>query len=210
MIAHKNIKMRGQAFVVYESLDAAQAAVSSLQSESKVLFDKPLHVSFAKTKSDAIVKKAADEGAEDAISLEQHKEIRLREKDAKRPEFEKLEQIGKSKGGRKNKKRELKSGDSQGSAKRRKTANAGNGALLDDNLPPNKLLLLQNLPSSATSSQIEEIYSKYAGFIEVRLVAPRHLAFVEYETDEYAIVAKEDTQNLKLDQNSVKVTFTKK
>lgn len=57
VVAHKNIKMRGQAFVVFETLDSAQAAVNAIQSEKKELFGKVINVSFAKTKSDATVKR---------------------------------------------------------------------------------------------------------------------------------------------------------
>lgn len=209
IIAHKNIKMRGQAFVVYESLESAQAAVKSLQSEFKILFDKPLQVSFAKTKSDAIVKR---DSKDDESVFEKHKEQRLQVKQEKQPEFEKMKETGKTRGG-KSKTGTKRKGQSEPGSKKRRTSVGGTSvvsSVVDDNLPPNKLLLLQNLPADVSSAQIDEIYSKYPGFIEVRLVAPRRLAFVEYETDDHAVVAKEDTQSLELGGNMVKVTYTKK
>lgn len=199
VVAHKNIKMRGQAFVVFETLDSAQAAVNAIQSEKKELFGKVINVSFAKTKSDATVKKDGNEE-----EFEAHKAKRLQVKEANQPEFDRLKEIGKSRGasskGRKS--------NGEPSAKKRKITAAGASA--DDNLPPNKLMLLQNLPSGIQSQQIEDVYSKFKGFVEVRLVAPRRLAFVEYETDEDAIVAKEGTQGLVLEEHNVKVTYAKK
>ncbi|SCU97323.1 LAFA_0G10924g1_1 [Lachancea sp. 'fantastica'] len=51
--------------------------------------------------------------------------------------------------------------------------------------PPNKVLLVQNLPSGVQSDDISSIFAA-DGFIEVRLVSVRNLAFVEYATISHA------------------------
>lgn len=73
IIAKKNIKAKGQAFVVFESADDAEDAIETLQ--DFVLFDKPMKLAYAKTRSDVTVKK--EDGAE---GLEKHKKHRLAEK----------------------------------------------------------------------------------------------------------------------------------
>ncbi|QLQ78850.1 hypothetical protein HG537_0B01980 [Torulaspora globosa] len=55
---------------------------------------------------------------------------------------------------------------------------------LRDN-PPNKILLVQNLPQDTTHGAITELFQSTA-LVEVRLVAVRRLAFVEYESIEAA------------------------
>lgn len=65
--------MRGQAFVVFESVDDAEDAYEFLQDME--LFGKKVVVQYAKSKSDATVEK---EGGEE--ELEQHKKARLAEK----------------------------------------------------------------------------------------------------------------------------------
>ncbi|QLL31338.1 hypothetical protein HG536_0B02010 [Torulaspora globosa] len=56
--------------------------------------------------------------------------------------------------------------------------------------PPNKVLLVQNLPRDTTVSAITELF-RSAALLEVRLVAVRRLAFVEYESIEAAAATRD-------------------
>jgi RNA recognition motif-containing protein len=67
------MKRKGQAFVVFESADDASDAIDSLQGFE--LFGRPMEIAYAKTRSDAIVKREDGEEA-----LEQHKALRKAEK----------------------------------------------------------------------------------------------------------------------------------
>lgn len=73
IVAKKNIKAKGQAFVVFESAEEAGEALEELQGFD--LFDKPMQLAFAKTRSDATVER--EDGADE---LERHKRHRLAEK----------------------------------------------------------------------------------------------------------------------------------
>ena len=73
IIAKKSLRRRGQAFVVYDSVESAQDAVDELQGFD--LFGRPMHLDFAKTRSDHTVKREDGEEA-----LQQHKKQRLAEK----------------------------------------------------------------------------------------------------------------------------------
>ena len=70
VIAHKNLKMRGQAFVVFDDLAAAEAALNKVRGFE--YHGKQMDVQFAKTPSDDTVKR---EQGDDAF--EQHKKRRL-------------------------------------------------------------------------------------------------------------------------------------
>lgn len=73
VVAKSSIKRKGQAFVIYDSVDSAQEAVDELSGFE--LFGKQIEVDFAKTKSDVIVQRDEGEGA-----LEEHKKHRVAEK----------------------------------------------------------------------------------------------------------------------------------
>ena len=73
VIAKKSIKRKGQAFVVFDSIDGAQNAIDELQGFD--IFGQQMHLDFAKTRSDATVK--AEDGEE---ALVHHQRHRLAEK----------------------------------------------------------------------------------------------------------------------------------
>ena len=73
LIAKKNLKAKGQAFIVFEDVEAAARAVKEVQGFE--LFDKPMLLDYAKTPSDATI---AQNGSEE--DLEMHKRRRLAEK----------------------------------------------------------------------------------------------------------------------------------
>lgn len=54
IVASKNLKMRGQAFVIFKELTSASNAIRSMQGFP--FYDKPMRIAFAKTDSDVIAK----------------------------------------------------------------------------------------------------------------------------------------------------------
>lgn len=78
----------------------------------------------------------------------------------------------------------------------------------DEYLPPNKILFLRELPESYGKEGLAVIFGRFAGFREVRTVPGRkNIAFVEYESEEGAISAKEATSGMELDGKAIRVTF---
>lgn len=73
LVAKTNLKAKGQAFVVFDQTEAAERAIKDVQGFE--LFDKPMVLDYARTKSDATVER---EGS--AEELESHKRRRLAEK----------------------------------------------------------------------------------------------------------------------------------
>ena len=94
-------------------------------------------------------------------------------------------------------------------AKASKAGIAGpNGAVADDYLPPNKIIMLRELPEDYTREQLTTIFSRFPGFKEVRTVPGRKgLAFVEYEAEDGAIAAREATNGITLGEKVIRVTF---
>lgn len=75
IVAKTNLKSKGQAFIVYDSAEAALQAVD--EADGFDLFNNPIQVALARQKSDATVKTF-----EDAEALELHKRRRIAEKGA--------------------------------------------------------------------------------------------------------------------------------
>ena len=75
IVAKTNLRAKGQAFIVFDSVDAATRAID--EANGFELFDKPMVLDYAKTRSDATVLR--ENGTEE---LEAHKRRRLAEKGA--------------------------------------------------------------------------------------------------------------------------------
>lgn len=80
----------------------------------------------------------------------------------------------------------------------------------DEYLPPNKILFVQNLPESYDVDALIAIFGRFEGFREARTVPGRKgIAFIEYETEQGAITAKENTAGMVLGEpgQAIKVTY---
>ena len=73
IVAKTNLKAKGQAFIVFDSVESATRAIDEINGFE--LFDKPMVLDYAKTRSDMTVLR---EDGED--ELEAHKRRRLAEK----------------------------------------------------------------------------------------------------------------------------------
>lgn len=82
------------------------------------------------------------------------------------------------------------------------------GVVPDEYLPPNKILFLRELPEDYGKDSLTIIFSRFAGFKELRTVPGRSgIAFVEYQDEEGAITAKEATAGMTLGDKAIRVTF---
>ncbi|KAJ4419004.1 hypothetical protein N0V82_005229 [Gnomoniopsis sp. IMI 355080] len=197
IVAKTNLKAKGQAFVVYDNADAARQAVE--EADGFDLFNQPIQVALARSKSDAIVKTLEDEEA-----LELHKRRRTAEKERKKAqeaEQQRLKRPAPDQGGRPAK--------SQRGAGLKATGPAAAAVVPDEYLPPNKILFVQNLPDDTDVDALTGVFGRFEGFREVRLVPGRRgIAFVEYENEAGAISAKENTAGMSLNGGkNIKVTY---
>jgi RNA recognition motif-containing protein len=88
------------------------------------------------------------------------------------------------------------------------TSVATSAVVPDEYLPPNKIIFLQNVPDEYDVEALTTIYGRFDGFREVRLVPGRKgIAFVEYDAEQGAIMAKENTAGMTLGDKVIKVTY---
>jgi RNA recognition motif-containing protein len=206
LVAKKNLKAKGQAFIVFDNPDDAAKAIEEVNGFE--LFDKPMQLDFARTRSDATVLKEDGESG-----LEKWKRARLAEKERKQaveatqqklkrpaPATDAPDTTGLSA-------RPIKAVKGAGL----KPSGGNNAAIIpDEYLPPNKILFLRDLPDSYDADGLSRIFSRFEGFKEVRMVPGRKgIGFVEYEAEAGAISAKEATAGMQLgdEGKGIRVTF---
>ncbi|KAK6189512.1 hypothetical protein LQW54_013182 [Pestalotiopsis sp. IQ-011] len=202
IVAKTNLKAKGQAFVVFDKPESALRAIEEVQGFE--LFEKPMQLALARTRSDATVKTSGNDD-----DFEHHKRRRLAEKDKKKAaeaaqEQQRLKRPGAAPSADARPAKIARPGGLKA------TGPAANTVVPDEYLPPNKILFVQNLPDDYDVEALTGIFGRYEGFREVRLVPGRRgIAFVEYEAEAGAITAKENTAGMALADGAklMKVTY---
>ncbi|RDA82406.1 hypothetical protein CP532_5365 [Ophiocordyceps camponoti-leonardi (nom. inval.)] len=199
IVTKKNLKAKGQAFVVFDSPQEADEAISEM--DGFELFGKEVRVSKARTRSDKSVEMKC---TEDDLAV--HKRRRQAEKD-KRTALQATDN-----------QRQLKRGAPASAESRptklarpsgvKQTGPTGSTVIPDEYLPPNKILFVQNVSEEYDVEALTALFSRFDGFREIRLVPGRRgIAFVEYEAEQGAIAAKENVAGLTLGNKAIKVTY---
>lgn len=67
------------------------------------------------------------------------------------------------------------------------------------NAPPNKILFAENLHEEATKESMMKLFEGYGGFKEVRHIASKHVAFIEFDHEAQSTIAMQALNNFKLD-----------
>jgi len=193
VIAHRNLRMRGQAFVSFESKDIATKAQKEVNRFP--LYAKPMQISFARTRSDAVVQVLEKSRIEEHVKERKERKKRTRLDNPVRRKFAA--------------KRSAAQADGTIALPGPKRPNV---QMPDEYLPPNKILFLQNLPENVTKDQLTALFSQYPNLYEVRLIpTKKDIAFVEYMDENSASVAKDALHNYKLDgEGKIKITFARK
>lgn len=218
-----NLKAKGQAFVVFDDPQSAKQAVEEVHGFQ--LFNKPISVTMARSKSDKTIEL---NGTED--DLEAHKTQRLAEKGTYHPVTDRIGPGRLTSMESLEKKKAIEAADEQRGLKRgagaaadtrpiksarptglKSTSAAAPPAVADEYMPPNNILFIQNVPEDYKLDGLTAIFARFTGFQEVRLVPGRHgIAFVEYDTESFATVAKDRTNGMMLGEKNIKVTYQRK
>ncbi|CAK9439205.1 uncharacterized protein LODBEIA_P34290 [Lodderomyces beijingensis] len=172
------LRLRGQAFITFNDTTESTQAIQCLQ--NRILFNKPICAAFAKTENDAVMAASLDQH-----ELAQRKRIRHERRVSKNLHLRNL-------------KRAKGAIDAKKSAKKREVD-------ISEwrNLPPNRILLLQNISSGGDATGgIEAIFETFPGLEHVRFVQARNLALINFENEE---MAKRCFENV--DVESLKVKF---
>jgi len=168
VVALKTLEMRGQAFVVFKDVASATNAMRSMQNFP--FYDKPMHIQYAKTKSDIIAKMEGSHVQREKKKKEKRQKVEGAEEPKKVKKVEKAEGKGKD--------------DSVHHPKQQ---------------PPNKILFVENLPDAANELMLGMLFQQFLGYKEVRMVTGKPgIAFVEFEHEREATAAMTGLQHFKI------------
>jgi RNA recognition motif-containing protein len=217
IVALKNLRMRGQAFIIFDQPDSAAQALTSMQSFP--LYDKPLRIQFAKTDSDIVSKRKN-------TFVERPK----RRNDSDLPSISKKEKRRQQIAAKEEQQRLLKAQ----LAAQFPGLPAGMPPMMPGMPPmmmppppmmnrpvlhppifggemPNNILFVSNL-QDANESMLTTLFKAYNGFREVRLIPGREgIAFVEFDLEHHSAMEKDGLQGFKITPDkAMMITFAKK
>jgi U2 small nuclear ribonucleoprotein B'' len=183
IVALRKDGLRGQAFVVF---DTVQAATAALQAENGfTFFGKDLVIEYAREKSDIVAKR-------DGTYVPKAKRRKLEPKIA-------------------DESAEVVDNALEGDTDDAVPPPPPPTDILppDDGVPPSKYLLALDLPADCNEMMLGMLFRQYAGYKEVRMPRPG-LAFVEFEDEPYATLAMQALNGFKLTTtDALKLTYGK-
>jgi len=182
--AAKTLKLRGQAWIVFDDLSGATKALREMQGFN--FYGKQMKVFYAKIKSDVISK---NDGS--------FKPRPKRKPDSKAP----------PKTAPKKKAAKKDEGSSAGSSSSSSSSSSGS---FETGIP-NKILFIENLPQQTNEMMLSMLFQQYPGYREARLVNGKPgIAFVEFEDPYQAGRARDLLQNFKITPtNQMKISYAK-
>jgi RNA recognition motif-containing protein len=166
-------RSRGQAWIVFADVEGATKALTKMQAH--VFFDKPMTIQFAAAKSDVVSKL-------DGTHVP-------RQRKPKEEPAAKKQKIGAS-----------------------ATSSAAGGAGLDEaaeraamvaasrdaNNPPGLVLKSDGISDDVNQKMLEDLFGQYPGMKEVRFIAGKGVAFVEFFTVNQATTALQGLRNFSI------------
>jgi U2 small nuclear ribonucleoprotein B'' len=180
--------LRGQAWIIYEDVQAATAALKAEQGFT--FFGKDLVIEYAREKSDRIAK-------QDGTYVPKAKRQKVAET-TPAAEEEEAEGEAVQDNGEDEKSNQMVEGDNE-----QPVAPSAPSA------PPSKYLLAEDLPSECNEMMMSMLFRQYAGYKEVRMPRPS-LAFVEFDNEAQATLALQGLNGFNLTpKDTLKLTYGK-
>jgi len=216
IFASKTLKMRGQAWIVFDDMTAATKALREMQNFN--FYGKPMRVTYSKSKSDVIAK------ADGSFKPRPLRKPELAGKaEKKKAELKKEEGGATKKRKTKESKKKKDKAEKDSSANKDEdvsmsasasasSASAVPSSASEPPAPPNNILFVENLPVQCTTMMLAMLFQQYSGYKESRLVAGKPgIAFVEFADEDLATIALEGLQTFKITpQNLMKISYAKR
>ncbi|KAG2013717.1 U1 small nuclear ribonucleoprotein A [Coprinopsis cinerea AmutBmut pab1-1] len=197
IVASKGPKMRGQAFLVFADLAGATTAMRAC--EGMLFYDKPMRITYAKTKSYATLSREdpnfVPPNAANASSLIQNGK-RTRDEDKSDERQAKREKSDESS----DEEMEIEDDDEAPSNAQQTNAFANATSVPQQVQQPTATLLCTNLPQEVTNDVLSVLFQQYQGILSIQVVwSPQpnpdgtrvKMAQVIFESPERAVTAKE-------------------
>eukprot|EP00053_Salpingoeca_punica_P012579 m.112747 g.112747 ORF g.112747 m.112747 type:complete len:227 (+) comp15986_c0_seq1:121-801(+) len=187
IVAQRGPKKQGQAFVVFRDIPTASAALRGMQGFT--FYGKPMRIQYSLNKSHVVQKELGTFGKTANQKLKESEPKRAKRGDDQED-------------GQPSKKSKQEKDESSDEEKEPEEPEA----------PANSILYVSNLPNETTEAMLAMLFNQFPGCKEVRLVPNRSdIAFIEYEDDTAATVARNALQGFKVTpQYAMKINYAKK
>jgi len=201
IVAFGTLKKKGQAFVVFADISCATNAMRALQ--SFVFLDKPMRISYSKSKSDIVSQedgtfKPRGKAGEKAAKEEEAAE---KKKAPARPKAAEPKSAGRPKD-TKDATPAPKMMPHPGAAPQKEEG--------EKDGQPSNVLFVENLPPEVNEMMLTMLFRQYPGFQEARLIKGRNVAFIEYSDELQAGIAKHGLQGFMVTpEMALKISFAK-
>jgi RNA recognition motif-containing protein len=190
--AVRNLGLRGQAWITFESPDSAAQALATRQGFN--FLEKPLKIDYAKTESDVISRKRGTfQPRVKKIRVEAVVERKRKLEEGALSTEEGVDGAADSDEGTVV---DEDAGDGEQAPKKPRAM----PPKLVVNSIPHKILFTQVLPDYCTDEIMTSIFGSLPGFVEVRLIMSKKVAFVEFEDTHKATHALEQVKKHKFEQ----------
>ncbi|QPG76583.1 hypothetical protein FOA43_003974 [Brettanomyces nanus] len=192
----KNVRLRGQSFITLASHKDCLKAIDIMN--TIIILDKPIDMHIAKVNS--------DRGIEELMKQADHENYKVKFEEYLRKQRSHRLQLRKSDGNsRKRVLSEVEDDvDQQQNKKARKTKTSKQP-------PQNKILLLTKLPSDVIEDRLFSVFDEYKGFLNLTLVGIRHLALVEFKSEDESARCLQDLDGkVTINGNVCELQFAKK
>jgi len=226
--AKKNLRMRGQAFIVFEEIESAQKAVNSMQGFP--FHDKKMRIAFAKRDSDLIAKKKGTYVEKDRSKKDKKKKKKKEKKvnpmqammSMMNPQMmmqmQKMMAQGGMQGGMNMQAMAKMMPQMQANMQKMMAQMQGGGAaagaplgvpsavpapnmgLPEGKFGSNNIIFVQDLPEEVDEKMLTALFNQFDNFMEVRMAPSKtgRAAFIEYTNEISAANAKDTLQGFKV------------
>ncbi|CAF4274965.1 unnamed protein product [Rotaria sp. Silwood2] len=231
IIAMKGVKMRGQAFIVFDDIQNSTTALRSLQ--GLMFYGKPLHLAYSKRDSDAIrfskeqiAEKTAALAATSQPEPKQRKEKpRIPPPPSQPPPDRALheqhialmnsEEVNRAANAIAAAEAELQELPLRDRTRRIQSVIAAQTTLVGTAMPmmtetqSNSTLFITNLPNETTREALEMLFRQFPGYHDVRLVPGREgIAFIDFDNEAGAASAKDALNGFMISAtNAISIAF---
>lgn len=185
--AKHNIRLKGQAFITFQTIDQAELALKTLNNQN--FFGKRLVINYAKTTSEYALLQLGE------ISLED-KNIKDLQRKRKRDEYYQIH-------------KKVKIVDTPEISDIPKKNNIVNNKKEVKEIL-NNILFVQGLNEEITQQMIVNEFNKYEGYVECRYFPARGICFIEYKNEDYAKKAKDVLNDKTIGNCKISIEYSKK
>lgn len=219
--ARRSLKLRGQAFVVFDRVNDAQNAIDKLQNFS--FYGKPLRMAITQEPSDQTLRAQGVEPDRRpahpkkgmvAVKLERTKGSGSRSVPTATPVAQPFAPSATLDVPPPPPQLPPARAHTNGGADPVASTGEGSGFVIPPAVaapaPPYNVLFCEELPAEATEEMLVALFSQYAGFMGVRMVAARGCAFLDFKSEPEATVALHGLSGFKLtEERPLKLSYAR-